>query len=245
MGSYKNALFINIIVINTVIGIVQEIRAKLTVEKISLVTEPKATVIRDGKTQDIPVDHIVLDEHICLKTGKQIPSDGVVLLGDLEINEALLTGEADPILKKVGDPVLSGSFVVAGTGEIKVTRVGADNYANQLASEVKRINKPHSDIMNALGSITKFVSIIILPVGLLLLGQAIAIQGRSLQMGVTSTVAALVGRGRPGGHDSRGPGSPDQRGPGHGRGAPKPLSNPSPRAVLHRDLGTGGYPVPG
>lgn len=193
VGSYKNALFINIIVINTVIGIVQEIRAKLTVEKISLVTEPKATVIRDGKTQDIPVDHIVLDEHICLKTGKQIPSDGVVLLGDLEINEALLTGEADPILKKVGDPVLSGSFVVAGTGEIKVTRVGADNYANQLASEVKRINKPHSDIMNALGSITKFVSIIILPVGLLLLGQAIAIQGRSLQMRVTSTVAALVG----------------------------------------------------
>ncbi|MDD4509047.1 MAG: HAD-IC family P-type ATPase, partial [Eubacteriaceae bacterium] len=133
VGSYKNALFINIIVMNTVIGIVQEIRAKRTVDKISLLSEPKAHVIRCGHPETIALEEIVLGDLVELKAGNQIPADAILVSGEMEVDESLLTGEADAIMKKSGDTVLSGSFVVSGTARVQVIRVGKDNYATKLA----------------------------------------------------------------------------------------------------------------
>ncbi|SEA08502.1 cation-transporting ATPase E [Eubacterium aggregans] len=193
VGSYKNALFINIIVMNTVIGIVQEIRAKRTVDKISLLSEPKAHVIRCGHLDTIALEEIVLGDLVELKAGNQIPADAILVSGEMEVDESLLTGEADAIMKKSGDTVLSGSFVVSGTARVQVIRVGKDNYATKLAEDVRTLRKPNSDIMRALKRITQFVGIIIVPVGIALLFLSLQVQGLDIQQSVTTTVAALVG----------------------------------------------------
>jgi cation-transporting ATPase E len=193
VGSIKNALFVNVIIINTIIGIIQEIRAKRTVEKISLLNVSKVKVLRDGREGEIPLEEIVPGDLVLLASGNQIPADSVVIDGEMEVNESLLTGEADAIEKKAGDPLMSGSFVVAGRGKARVEKVGADNYATRLVNEVRFIRKPNSEIMQALHIITKFIGIVIIPVGIALLFQAVGVQGQTLQSGVTTTVAALVG----------------------------------------------------
>ncbi|MEG0495773.1 MAG: cation-translocating P-type ATPase, partial [Eubacterium sp.] len=157
VGSYKNALFINIVVINTVIGIIQEVKAKKTIDKLSLISQPKAKVMRDGKREEIAVEEIVLRDILLLTAGKQIPSDSTVLSGEIEVNESLLTGEADALIKKVGDKLLSGSFVVAGQASVCVDKVGDDNYASKIAADAKRTRKPNSEIMRALNFIMKVV----------------------------------------------------------------------------------------
>ena len=193
VGSYRNALFSIIIVINIVIGIIQEIRAKKTVEKISLTIEPKAHIIRDGELKEYPIEEIVLGDLVCIFPGNQISADSVVVDGEIEVNEALLTGESDAIQKKVGDKLYSGSFVVAGEAKTQVENVGKDNYAETIVEEIKKFRKPNSQIMKALRSITRFSTMVVIPMGIALFFNSIVIQGIDIQTAVNTNVAALVG----------------------------------------------------
>ena len=137
VGSFKNSMFVLIIVINTVIGIIQEIRAKKALDKLAILTASKALVLRGGKKQSISTEEIVLDDIMYLKAGDQIPADAVVLEGGLEVNESLLTGESDTIVKSPKDGLYSGSFVTSGQALCQVIHVGKDNYASKITSEAK------------------------------------------------------------------------------------------------------------
>lgn len=191
--SFQNLLFINIVIINTFIGIIQEIKAKKTIDKLSLISQPHVSVLRDGKLEEIVFEKIVMDDILILKAGKQIPSDSQVVKGEIEVNESLLTGESDSIMKYEGDVLLSGSFVVSGQATVQVTQVGLENYASKLVEAVKVAKKPNSEIMKALGFIMKSIGIVIVPLGLLLLYKQLLVQNLPLQVSVTGTVAALIG----------------------------------------------------
>ena len=134
VGSFKNSMFMGIIVINTVIGIFQEIRAKKTLDKLAILTESKAVVLREGKKWSISTEKLVLDDILYLKTGDQIPADAKVLEGSIEVNESLLTGESDNLQKNQGDELFSGSFVTSGEACCQIIHVGKDNYAAKITS---------------------------------------------------------------------------------------------------------------
>ncbi len=193
VGSYKNALFINIVIINTVIGIIQEVKAKRTIDKLSLISQPHVRVLREGKEKEITVEEIVLGDILILSSGKQIPSDSTVLSGEIEVNESLLTGESDAIVKKEGDTLLSGSFVVAGQAYVQVDKVGEDNYATKIAAQAKQMRKPNSEIMRALNLIMKIIGITIVPIGVLLLLRQIFGLNLGINHAIVTTVAALIG----------------------------------------------------
>lgn len=193
VGSYKNSMFVGIIIINTVIGIIQEIRAKKTIDKLAILTESKAVVLREGKKWSISTEKLVLDDLIYLKTGEQVPADCRILEGNLEVNESLLTGEADNLGKGEGDSLFSGSFVTAGEACCQIIHVGKDNYASQITSEAKEFKKHNSELRNSLNAILKVISIIIVPLGLLLFYKQFYIVGDSVKDSVVSTVAAVLG----------------------------------------------------
>ena len=193
VGSYKNLLFIGVVFFNTIIGIVQEIRSKQSVDKLTILTETKAEVLRDGKTVQIPKEELVLDDVIFLSRGNQIPADCVVIDGSCKVNESLLTGESDLIEKSVGGEMLSGSFISAGKCCARVTRIGADCYAAKINSEAKYIKKNNSQILRSFKFIIKLCTIIIFPIGALLFCSHLFFQNAGLQQSVVSTVAALVG----------------------------------------------------
>ena len=193
VGSYKNSMFIGIILINTVIGIIQEIRAKKTIDKLAILTESKAVVLREGKKWSISTEKLVLDDIIYLKSGEQIPADCKVLEGNLEVNESLLTGEADNLAKMAGDELFSGSFVTAGEACCQVIHVGKDNYASRITSEAKQFKRHNSELRNSLNAILKVISIIIVPLGMLLFYKQYYIVGDSVKDAVVSTVAAALG----------------------------------------------------
>lgn len=193
VGSYKNALFINIVVLNTIIGIVQEIRAKRVIDKLSLISQPRTKAVRSGEIVELGLEEIVLSDVLILSTGKQIPADATVLEGEIEVNESLLTGESDPIFKHSGDTLLSGSYVVSGEARVRVDRVGEENYSGKLLSHAKTVRRPDSEIMRALNSIIKVVSIVIIPIGLLLFTEQLLVQHLNLSDAVTGTAAALIG----------------------------------------------------
>lgn len=193
VGSYKNSMFVGIIIINTVIGIIQEVRAKKTIDKLAILTESKAVVLRDGKKWSISTEKLVLDDLIYLKTGEQIPADCRIIEGNLEVNESLLTGEADNLGKGEGDELFSGSFVTAGEACCQIIHVGKDNYASQITSEAKEFKRHNSELRNSLNAILKVISIIIVPLGLLLFYKQFYIAGDSIKDSVVSTVAAVLG----------------------------------------------------
>ena len=193
VGSYKNSMFVGIIIINTVIGIIQEIRAKKTIDKLAILTESKAVVLRDGKKWSISTEKLVLDDLIYLKTGEQVPADCRIIKGNLEVNESLLTGEADNLGKGEGDELFSGSFVTAGEACCQIIHVGKDNYASQITSEAKEFKRHNSELRNSLNAILKVISIIIVPLGLLLFYKQFYIAGDSVKDSVVSTVAAVLG----------------------------------------------------
>lgn len=193
VGSYKNSMFVGIIIINTVIGIIQEIRAKKTIDKLAILTESKAVVLRDGKKWSISTEKLVLDDLIYLKTGEQVPADCRILEGSLEVNESLLTGEADNLGKGEGDELFSGSFVTAGEACCQIIHVGKDNYASRITSEAKEFKRHNSELRNSLNAILKVISIIIVPLGLLLFYKQFYIVGDSVKDSVVSTVAAVLG----------------------------------------------------
>ncbi|MEE0930662.1 MAG: cation-translocating P-type ATPase [Acutalibacteraceae bacterium] len=194
VGSYKNALFMMIIIINALIGTIQEIRAKKTIDKLSIVNAQKVKALRNGKTCDIDTESIVLDDIFFLSQGQQVPADCIVIEGSCEANESLLTGESDAVFKSYGDTLISGSFIVSGKCTVKAEKVGDDNYAHHIYSGAKYVKKVDSQIMKTLNLIIKVMSMVIVPVGLLLFWRQYMQTGfDSLQSAVVSTVAALVG----------------------------------------------------
>lgn len=193
VGSFKNLLFIGVVFFNTVIGIVQEIRSKRSVDKLSILAESKVKVIRDGVISDITKEELVIDDVILLSRGCQIPADSIVLSGDCKANESLLTGESNLIEKSEGDTLLSGSFISAGTCYARVNLVGSDCYAAKINSEAKYIKKNNSQILKAFKFIIKVCTIVIFPIGALLMLSNLLLQHNSLTESVVGTVAALVG----------------------------------------------------
>ncbi len=193
VGSYKNLLFMGVIFSNILVGTVQEIRAKKTIDKLSLIAAPKAHVVRGGKKQELTVAQLVMDDILLLTAGNQVCADCVLVDGDCEVNEALITGESDAVQKKTGDHLLSGSFIGSGNCHARVEHVGADNYAAQITSKAKYLKKPNSEIMEWINKIIKWISFIIIPVGLMLFAKQYFISGVELGQAVISTVAALIG----------------------------------------------------
>ena len=193
VGAYTNTFFFLIITINVLIGIIQEIHGKNLVKKLSILTASKATVIRNGKQEEIDVEKIVLGDTIILKQGDQIPSDSYVIEGEIEVNEALLTGESDLIEKKQEDKLLSGSYVVSGKCYAVVEKVGEDNFANQIISATKKHKDNNSELINSMKKVTKFTSFVIIPVGIILFIQSYFIRETILPDSVIATAAALLG----------------------------------------------------
>lgn len=191
--SYKNSMFMGIILINTVIGIIQEIRAKKTIDKLAILTESKTVVLREGKKWSISTEKLVLDDLIFLKTGDQVLADVKVLEGTVEVNESLLTGESDNLSKSQGDELFSGSFVTSGEACCQVIHVGKDNYASQITSEAKEFKRHNSELRNSLNAILKVISIIIVPLGAMLFYKQYMIVGDTLKDSVVNMVAAVLG----------------------------------------------------
>lgn len=193
VGSYKNLLFIGVVLFNTVIGIVQEIRSKKSVDKLTILTESKLSVLRDGEIVELNKDELVLDDIILLSRGNQVPADCILVDGECSANESLLTGESDLIAKKLGDELLSGSFIASGNCKCRVNRVGADSYAAKINNEAKYIKKNDSQILKAFKTIINICSIIIFPVGILMFVIKYFVQQQMFNDTVISTVGALVG----------------------------------------------------
>lgn len=193
VGSYRNLLFIGVVLANTVIGIVQEIRSKKSVDTLTILTETKLDVLRSGEVVQLSKDELVLDDIIILSRGNQVPADCVLVQGSCKANESLLTGESDLIGKDVGDELLSGSFIAAGKCYCRVNRVGADSYAAKINNEAKYIKKNNSQILKSFKFIINLCTIIIFPVGAALFLTKLFWHHLAMQETVVSTVGALVG----------------------------------------------------
>ena len=193
VGSYRNLMFMGVVICNCVIGIFQEIRAKKTVDRLNLISSHSAKVIREGKKGKVKIEKIVLDDIIFFESGNQITADSIILEGNCEVNESLLTGEPDLILKKPGDILLSGSYLVSGKCTAKVEHVGKDNYASKLLKGSKYIKKTKSEIMTTLNKIIKIISIAIIPMGALLFYRQFTTSGYDLTSAIVNTTAALTG----------------------------------------------------
>jgi len=191
--SYKNLLFLGVVISNTIISTIQEIHAKKTIDKLSLIAATKVKVIRDGRELDIPINEVVLDDIFKLSQGNQVVTDAIIMSGECEVNEAFITGESDPILKKKGDMILSGSFIVGGKATAKVEHIGIDNYTSSISSEAGYIKKANSEILKSLNKVIKYISIAIIPISLLLFNNQLHIDNNTLQNAVINTVAALIG----------------------------------------------------
>ena len=191
--AYTNTFFFAIIVLNVLIGIVQEIHGRNLVKKLSILTASKTTVIRDGKQKEIGIDEVVLGDTILLKQGDQIPSDSYVIQGEVEVNEALLTGESDSILKGKEDKLLSGSYIVSGKCYAIVEKVGDDNFANQIVNATKQEKENNSELINSMKKVTKFTSWVIIPVGIILFVQAFFFREETVAQAVVASSAALLG----------------------------------------------------
>lgn len=191
--SYKNMLFIFIIIANTLIGIFQEIKAKITLDKLKILTVSHVDVIRDGVKKSVTVSELVKDDVILLKSGGQIPADGVILDGEVDVNESLLTGESDSIHKACGSKVLSGSFVTSGKAMCLLTEVGHDCYMEKLSSEAKQFKRYKTELQRNLDTILKFISIIIVPLGIILFAKQYWISGSTYEQAALDTVAAVLG----------------------------------------------------
>lgn len=194
VGSFRNLTFLPIIIGNTVIGIVQELRAKKTLEKMSLLNAPHADVIRNGEMTQIATEKLVKDDVILLTAGKQICADAVVIDGSIQVNESLLTGEADEVEKPVGSTLMSGSFVVSGECYARLEKVGNESYISRLSMEAKSMgSKEQSEMIRSINQIVKWIGIVIIPIGIILFWQSHFVNDVSISKSVTSTVAAIIG----------------------------------------------------
>ena len=193
VGSYKNLLFIGVVLVNTVIGIVQEIRSKKSVDNLTILTESKLEVLRNGDIVYLSKDEIVQDDILYLSRGNQVPADCELVEGGCMANESLLTGESDLIKKDIGDELLSGSFISAGSCYCRVNRVGADSYAAKINAEAKYIKKNNSQILKSFKTIINICTAVIFPVGILMFVSKFVWHSETLKTATESTVGALVG----------------------------------------------------
>lgn len=191
--SYKNMMFMGVVFWNAFIGIFQEIRSKRIIDKLSIISSPVANVLRDGKVIQIKISDIVLDDIIIVRNGCQIPADAVVIDGDCEVNESLLTGESDPVVKKTNDEILSGSFVTQGEVKAKVIHIGKDNYVNKITGKAKYLKKPNSRINSSIKTIVKVITVFLIPVTTLLFITQYKTLGHDINRTVVATVAAVIG----------------------------------------------------
>ena len=192
--AYKDMSFLPLIFINSLIGILQELRAKQILDKLSVLNTPKIKVVREAKEQEIWTHKLMLDDIVILEAGAQIPADAVVVSGEILVNEALLTGESDEIKKTTGDELMSGSFVVSGKCYARLTRVGAESYISQLTLKAKAIkNTEQSEILKSLNNFVRLAGILIIPIGLLMFGQQYLIHATPIKMSIQAMIAAIVG----------------------------------------------------
>lgn len=193
-GSPKNAIFAGVILVNTLIGIAQELRAKKTLENLAVISEAHANVLRNGEIKNIPLDKIVLDDILHLDTGSQILADCEVISSEeLEVDESMLTGESDSIIKYNDDKIFSGSFVVAGEGYAKVVNVGKETYASKLAEEAKKFKLINSELQNSINKIFKVIIWIIIPLSVLLIVTQLKIHDITWQQAAIGTVGGIIG----------------------------------------------------
>lgn len=193
VGSYKNMLFLGIIILNTAISTIQEIHSKRIVDKLSILASNKIKVIRDGNKQEISIYELVLDDIIVLSTGSQIPTDSKILEGQVQVNEAFITGEPDSIYKKEEDILLSGSYIVSGTCLAKVEHIGEENYTAKISKGAKYVKKVNSEIMSSLNKVIKFLTFAIIPIGIGLFYAQLQVEENTFQTAVVKTVAAIIG----------------------------------------------------
>lgn len=193
VDAYSNMLFIAIIILNIAIGIFQELKAKKLVDELSILNRPSVRVLRDGQEQNISLTDIVKDDVMVLTSGSQICNDGIVEEGMLEVNESLLTGESDAVVKEKGGELLSGSSVISGKAYAKVIHVGSENYATKLASEVKKEKQVYSELLGSMRKVTRFTSFFIIPLGIILFAEAYLLRDAAVNEAVVTSAAALLG----------------------------------------------------
>ena len=191
--SYRNLTFLGIIITNILIGIIQQIRSKITLDKLSLLDKNKYIVIRDGKEEEIDSDNLIEGDFIILEAGKQIPADAEVVSGKIYVNESLLTGEQNEIEKNINSNLMSGSFVISGKAIVKLTNVGDESFSAKIMKESKKIKETKSEMISAIDNIVKFAGIIIIPIGILLFIESYVVNGSSYGESVNSMVSALLG----------------------------------------------------
>jgi hypothetical protein len=191
--SYRNLTFLGIIITNILIGIIQQIRSKITLDKLSLLDKNKYIVIRDGKEEEIDSDNLIEGDFIILEAGKQIPADAEVVSGKIYVNESLLTGEQNEIEKNINSNLMSGSFVISGRAVVKLTNVGDESFSAKIMKESKKIKETKSEMILAIDNIVKFAGIIIIPIGILLFIGSYGVNGCSYEESVNSMVSALLG----------------------------------------------------
>lgn len=194
VGSFRDLTFLPVIVANTLIGIIQEIRSKKTLDKLSVLNAPKARVVRDGKVATVNADQLVLDDVVIFSAGNQICADAFVVQGEVQVNESLITGESDEITKRIGDPLLSGSFIVSGKCAARLDKVGADSYISKLTLEAKASKEgEQSEMIRSLDKLVQIVGLLIIPIGLILFFQQFFLGSDSVRDAVTAMVAAVIG----------------------------------------------------
>lgn len=193
-GAFRDLTFLPIIIGNILIGIVQELRAKKTLDKMKILNAGHAVVIREGKRQKVTAEELVIDDLVWLSSGDAICADSVVVSGEITVNESMLTGEADGIVKKENEELLSGSFVVSGEGYARLTRVGNDSYISKLTNEAKALKKgEESEMIRSINMFVKFIGIIIIPMSVILFVQAFVFRNASFRTSITSMVASIIG----------------------------------------------------
>lgn len=194
VGSFRNLTFLPVVILNTLIGIIQEVRAKNVLEKMSMLNAPHAKVVRQGKISQVNSEDLVIDDIVIFRAGNQICADAVVAAGEVQVNESLLTGESDEITKKKGDQLMSGSFVVSGQCHARLDKVGEDSYISKLTMEAKAMDdQEQSEMIRSLDKLVKWVGIIIIPIGLILFSQSFFFNDEGFRQSVTSMVAAVIG----------------------------------------------------
>ena len=193
LGALKDALFGGVVIANAVVGIVQELRAKRTLDRLAVLSAPKAILVRDGEIVETGIASIVLDDIIELRPGHQVVADAVVTTANsLEIDESLLTGESDPVVKDPGDPLMSGSFVVAGSGRAQVNQIGAESYAARLAEEARRFTLAHSELRASIDQIVTWVGWALIPTGAVLIWSSIHNSEDSVRDSIVKATGGVV-----------------------------------------------------
>lgn len=194
VGSFRDLTFLPVIVLNTLIGIIQETRAKKVLDNLTMLNAPHAMVIRDGKKSQINAEDLVVDDIVIFEAGNQVCADAEVCAGEVQVNESLLTGESDEITKRKGDQLMSGSFIVSGQCHARLEKVGADSYISRLTLEAKAMqNTEQSEMIRSLDKLVKWVGVAIIPIGIILFIQAFVFQGEGFRSSVTSMIAAVIG----------------------------------------------------